>query len=118
VDEVVFDGEGHVAADGAGFGFDGVGCAHHHADGFGGVGAGNGESDDRAAAEVVNNIVEEGSLFVLGVVGFDGFAGGVQKFEASDFETAEFDAADDFAIEAAGDSARLDKNQCCFHNLR
>jgi hypothetical protein len=117
VDEVIFDGEGHVAADGAGFGFDRVGCAHHHADGFGGVGARYGDSDYRAAAKVVDNIVEERSLFVLGVMCFDGFAGGVEQLEAGDFETAEFDSADNFAVEAASDSARLDENQCCFHNL-
>lgn len=116
VDEVVFDREGHVATDGAGLGFDGVGGPHHHADGFGGVGAGDGEGDDRAADKVVDNIIEEWPLAVLGVVSFDGFAGGIDELEAGDFEAAKFDAANDFTVEVTGDSARLDENQSCFHD--
>ncbi len=116
MDEVVVDGEGHIATDGAGFGFDGVGCAHHHADGFGGVGAGDSEGDYRAADEVVDNVVEEGPLAVLGIVSFDGFTGGVHELETGDFEAPEFDAANDFTIEVASDSAGLDENQSCFHD--
>lgn len=78
MNEIVFDRESHVAADGAGFGFDRVCCAHHHADGFCRVGAGNSECDDWAAAKVSHNIIEEGSFFVFGVVSFDGFTGGIE----------------------------------------
>lgn len=116
VNKVVFDGQGHVAADGAGFGFDRVGRPHHHADGFGGVGARNCKGDDRAADKVVDNIIEEGPLAVLGVVSFDGFAGGIDELETSDFEASKFDAANDFTVEVAGDSAGLDENQSCFHD--
>ncbi len=116
VDEVVFNREGHVATDSAGFGFDGVGGAHHHSDRLGGVGAGDGEGDDRAAHQIIDNIVEEGALAVLGVVSFDGFAGGIDELETSDFEAAKFDAANDFTVEVAGDSAGLDENQSCFHD--
>lgn len=113
--EVIFDGQGHVTADGTGLGFNGIGGAHHHSDGFGGVGAGYCEGDDGAADEIVDNIVKKWSIFVFGVMGFDGLAGGIHELETRYPKAAEFDSADDFSVEVAGDSAGLDENQCCFH---
>ena len=116
VDEVVLNGEGHVAADGAGFGFHGVGGSHHGADGSDRVGAGDGHGDDRAAGEIVDDVFEEGAFAVLVVVGFDGFARGVHQFHSGDFEAAEFDTARDFADEVALDAARLDEDEGGFHD--
>lgn len=117
MDEVVFDGQGHITSDGAGFGFYWVGCAHHHAYGFSGVFSGDGDGYDWAGHEIVDDIVKEWAIFVLGVVGFYGFFGGVEEFESADFEATEFDSSDDFSVEVAGDSAGLDEDKSCFHDL-
>lgn len=117
MNQVIFNRQSHVAANRAWFGFHRIGCAHHHTDGFGGVGAADRDSDNRAAAQVVDNIVEKRSIFVFGVVGFHRFARSVEQLETGDFKPAKFDAADDFSVEAAGYSARLDQNQSRFHKL-
>lgn len=52
---------------------------------------------------------------MLGVVLFYGGSLSVDEFEAGHFESAEFDSADDFAIEVSGYSAWFDEDEGGFH---
>ena len=116
VREVVVDGEGEVASDGSGGGVDRVGCAHHSSNGLNGIGPADGHGDDRSAGEVVTNIFEKRSLFMLGVVGFDGAPLGIDKLESYDFQATGFDSSGDFADEISRNSAWLDEDKSGFHS--
>lgn len=77
VGEVVVNREGKVAADCAWGGLDRVCCSHHGSDGGDCTWTGDRHGDDWTGGEVVHDVSEERSFFVLGVVFFYGCARGV-----------------------------------------
>jgi hypothetical protein len=117
VGQVVVDCECEVASDGSRSRFERVGRTHHGSNRLDRVGTLDGDCDNRSAGQVGANVVEERSLFVLGIVSFDGRSLGVDQLEADDFEAAGFDSAGDFADEVSANAAWLDEHESGFHRL-
>ena len=115
VGEVVLNCEGEVATDGTWGRVEWVGGTHHGPDRFDCIFTLDGDGNDWSAGEVVDDAVKERSLFMLGIVLFDGCARSVEELESDNFEVSSLDAASDFADQIALDPAGLDEYKCCFH---
>ena len=106
VADVFHAGGAHVAADGAGWGFGGIGGAEEIADGDDGVFALKHESKDGAGAHEFDNLGEEWTVGDVGVVDAEYFVVEGDELGSADSEACFFKTADDFAgvsaIEAVG----------------
>mgnify|MGYP001049747841 CR=1 FL=1 len=106
VADVFHAGGAHVAADGSGGGFGGIGGAEEIADGGHSVFAFEHEGEHGAGAHELDDFREERAVGNVRVVFLEEVIGEGDKFGGADFEAGFFKAADDLAgmaaIEAVG----------------
>jgi len=96
----------HVAADGAGGGFGGIGGAEEITNGGHSIFAFKHEGKHGAGAHKFNDLGEERAVGDVGVVFFEEIVGEGDELGGADFEAGFFKASDDFAsvvaVEAVG----------------
>src|SRR4051812_22309019 len=115
VDQVVLGLQREVAADGARGGLlDRVGAAGQLAERGDGARALDGERDQRARGDELQQVAEERTLLVLGVVLLGQRLRNGPQLDRGELEALALDPRDDFADEAARDAIGLDQDQRAF----
>ena len=108
VADVFHAGGAHVAADGAGWGFGGIGGAEEIADGGHSVFAFEHKGEHGAGAHKFNDLREKGAIGDVRVVFLEEVIGEGDELGGADFEAGFFKPADDFAGVMAVETVRFE----------
>ena len=111
MDGVLVDGDGEVGADGTGVGFLRIGGAHQLAVLGDGVLAFQDLDYNRTGSHEGNQVLEERTLFVLGIEATGFTLGQLNHFSGDDAQAGFLEAGQDFADHVLGNGVRLDDGQ-------
>ena len=108
VADVFHAGGAHIAADGAGGGFGGIGGAEEIADGGHSVFAFEHEGENGAGAHKFNDLREKGAVGDVRIVFLEEIIGEGDELDGADFEARFFKPADNFACVMAVETVRFE----------